>query len=167
MPYAAAIRKVVGDRVPVSVAQRLNDPDFASAVMEKEGFEYISLTRAFHADPHYVRKLIDARPQEILPCIGCNTCLEMTVARTPAGCAANPQTTFEASRPVKTASSPVRVLVVGGGIAGMHAARMLKQQGQTVTLHEASGDSRRPDPLQPPGPGRSWRARRLVEPSVA
>ena len=138
VPYAAAIRKVVGDRVPVSVAQRLNDPEFASAVMEKEGFEYISLTRAFHADPHYVRKLIAGRRQDILPCIGCNTCLEMTVARTPAGCAANPQTTFEVSRPVRTTSSPVRVLVVGGGIAGMHAARMLKQQGQTVTIHEAS-----------------------------
>ena len=35
-----------------SVAQRLNDPEFANAVMEKEGFEYITLTRAFHADPH-------------------------------------------------------------------------------------------------------------------
>src|SRR5262249_22658976 len=91
----AAIRKVVGNRVPVSVAQRLNDPEFASAVMEKEGFEYITLTRAFHADPHYVRKLIEARPQEILPCIGCNTCLERTVARVPNGCAANAQATFE------------------------------------------------------------------------
>jgi 2,4-dienoyl-CoA reductase-like NADH-dependent reductase (Old Yellow Enzyme family) len=43
VPYAAAIRRAVGDRVPVSVAQRLNDPEFASAVMEKEGFEYITL----------------------------------------------------------------------------------------------------------------------------
>src|SRR5262245_39468994 len=80
--------------------------------MEKEGFEYITLTRAFHADPHYVRKLIEARPQEILPCIGCNTCLERTVARVPNGCAANPQSTFETSRSIKIASSPLRVLVV-------------------------------------------------------
>jgi thioredoxin reductase len=138
VPYAAAIRRAVGDRVPVSVAQRLNDPEFASAVMEKEGFEYITLTRAFHADPHYVRKLIDARPKDILPCIGCNTCLEMTVGRVPAQCAANPQTTFEGSQSVKAAASPLRVLVVGGGIAGMHAARMLKQQGHNVKIHEAS-----------------------------
>ena len=138
VPYAAAIRKAVGDRVPVSVAQRLNDPEFASAVMEREGFAYITLTRAFHADPHYVRKLIAGRPRDILPCIGCNTCLEMTVGRVPAGCAANPQTTFEAFRSSKTVSSPRRVLVVGGGIAGMHAARMLKIQGQNVTVHEAS-----------------------------
>ncbi len=171
VPYAAAIRKVVGDRVPVSVAQRLNDPEFASAVMEKEGIDYISLTRAFHADPHYVRKLIDARPQDILPCIGCNTCLEMTVARTPAGCAANPQTTFETSRPVKSASSPVRVLVVGGGIAGMHAARMLKQQGQTVTIHEASetlgGQLRYSRRVQPDhGNLADWLSRQLRELNV-
>jgi len=48
------------------------------------------------------------------------------------------QTTFEGSGSSKTVSSPLRVLVVGGGIAGMHAARMLKQQGQHVTIHEAS-----------------------------
>jgi 2,4-dienoyl-CoA reductase-like NADH-dependent reductase (Old Yellow Enzyme family)/thioredoxin reductase len=171
VPYAAAIRKVVGDRVPVSVAQRLNDPEFASAVMEKEGFEYISLTRAFHADPHYVRKLIAGQRQDILPCIGCNTCLEMTVARTPAGCAANPQTTFEVSRPVKTTSSPVRVLVVGGGIAGMHAARMLKQQGQTVSIHEASdtlgGQIRYSREVQPDhGALADWLSRQLHELNV-
>jgi hypothetical protein len=50
VPHAAAIRKVVGDRVLVSVAQRLNDPEFASAVMEREGFEYI------YADSRFPRR---------------------------------------------------------------------------------------------------------------
>ena len=58
------------------------------------------------------------------------------MGRVPAGCAANPQTTFESSRTINAVSSRVRVLVVGGGIAGMHAARMLKMQGHDVTLHE-------------------------------
>ena len=127
--------------------------------MEKEGFEYITLTRAFHADPHYVRKLIEARPQEILPCIGCNTCLERTVARVPNGCAANPQTTFETSRSIKTVSSPLRVLVVGGGIVGAcgpHAekdkVRMLRstrlQRLSTVRSATAAGSS----PTMAPSP---------------
>ena len=57
MEEAALIRRAVRDRVPVSVAQRMNAPVFADAVMEREGFEYVTLARAFHADPDYVRKL--------------------------------------------------------------------------------------------------------------
>ena len=138
--HAAAICRAVGDRVPVSVAQRLNDPRFASAAMEEHGFSYISLTRGFHADPHYVRKLIEGRVTEILPCIGCNTCLDLCVARVPAGCAANPHSTFEVARAVKPARRALRVLVAGGGVAGMQTARILRRQGHDVTLWEAAGE---------------------------
>ena len=65
---AALIRRAVDDRVPVSVAQRMNDPVFSDMVMEREGFEYVTLARAFHADPDYVRKLAEDRADEILPC---------------------------------------------------------------------------------------------------
>ena len=137
---AALIRQAVGDRVPVSVAQRMNDPVFADLVMEREGFEYVTLARAFHADPDYVRKLEEGRAGRILPCIGCNTCVNLTVARTPAGCAANPSTTFESARTgYTTAPVRLRVLVAGGGIAGLHAARLLGQQGHDVVLCEATG----------------------------
>ena len=137
---AALIRQAVGDRVPVSVAQRMNDPAFADQVMHREGFAYITLARAFHADPDYVRKLEGGRAQEILPCIACNTCVNLTVARTPAGCAANPVSTFEMSRTrFGRAADPIRVLVAGGGIAGLHAARFLGLQGHEVMLFEATG----------------------------
>ena len=137
---AALVRRAVGDRVPVSVAQRMNDPAFADQVMEREGFAYVTLARAFHADPDYVRKLQGGRAREILPCIGCNTCVNLTVARTPAGCAANPVSTFEMSRtPFETAADPIRVLVAGGGIAGLHAARLLGLQDHEVMLCEATG----------------------------
>ena len=136
---AALIRRAVGDRVPVSVAQRMNDPVFADTVMEREGFEYVTLARAFHSDPDYVRKLEQGRPGEILPCIGCNTCVNLTVARTPAGCAANPTSTFELSRTAHAkVRVPQRILVVGGGVAGMHAARFLGLQGHDVILREAT-----------------------------
>ena len=136
---ASLISQAVGGRVPVSVAQRMNDPVFADAVMEREGFEYVTLARAFHSDPDYVRKLEQGRPGEILPCIGCNTCVNLTVARTPAGCAANPTTTFEMSRAEQaTVRVPQRVLVAGGGPAGMHAARFLGLQGHSVNLREAT-----------------------------
>ena len=137
---AALIHRAVGGRTPVSVAQRMNDPVFSDMVMEREGFEYVTLARAFHADPDYVLKLSEGRADEILPCIGCNTCVNLTVARTPAGCAANPYSTFELSRTVsRPVSVPLSVLVVGGGVAGMHAARFLARQGHYVVLREATG----------------------------
>ena len=77
--------------------------------------------------------------EELLPCIACNTCVNLTVRRVPAGCSANPLTTYEASRTFQTATVPQRVLVIGGGVAGMHAARFLALQGQDVTLCEATG----------------------------
>ena len=137
---AAVIRQAVGDRAPVSVAQRMNDPVFADRVMEREGFEYVTLARAFHADPDYVLKLIEDRAGDIVPCISCNACANLTVARTPAGCAANPLSAHEVSRNTpKMAGAALRVMVIGGGVAGMHAARFLGLGGHDVILYERAG----------------------------
>ena len=137
---AALIRRAVGDRVPVSVAQRMNDPVFADQVMEREGFEYVTLARAFHADPDYVLKLMEDRASDIVPCISCNSCVNLTVARTPAGCAANPISAHEISRGAsKKTASPLRTMVIGGGPAGMHAARFLGLAGHDVILYEQTG----------------------------
>lgn len=137
---AALIRRAVGDRAPVSVAQRMNDPVFADQVMEREGFEYVTLARAFHADPDYVLKLAEDRAGDIVPCISCNTCVNLTVARTPAGCAANPVSVHELWRGApRKAVAPLRAMVIGGGVAGMHAARFLGLAGHQVTLAEKTG----------------------------
>lgn len=103
------IRKAVGERVPVSVAQRMNDPAFADQVIEQEGFEFVTLARAFPADPDYVRKLIKARAHE-----------------------------FSRTTPVK-AAVPLKAMVIGGGVAGMHATRSLGLGGHEVTLYEKTG----------------------------
>lgn len=136
VPYAAAIKQAVGD-LPVGVAQKLNDPVFTEQAMIEHGLDFVSLARGFHADPHFVRKLQRGAPEDILPCIACNACLWMSVARTPVLCAANPHTNFEESRRIHPTTAPKTVLVVGGGIAGMHAARILGRQGHRVTLAEA------------------------------
>ena len=135
---AAVIRRALEGRVPVSVAQRMNDPVFAGAVMEREGFEYVTLARAFHADPHYVRHLREGGPEAILPCIGCNGCVNLTVGRTPAGCAANPQSAFEGVRVFRPTAGGRRAVVAGGGPSGLHAARFLAMSGHRVILWEAS-----------------------------
>lgn len=134
---AAAIKKAVGNKVCVSVAQRLNDPDFANEVLGSVGLDFISLTRAFHADPHYIRKLEQNRIDDIIPCIACHHCTNMLEANHAVGCAANPHTAFERRRRKDKISGVVHVAVIGGGPAGMHAARILAEQGVHVSLFEA------------------------------
>lgn len=135
---AAAIKKAVGNQVCVSVAQRLNDPDFANEVMGREGLDFISLTRAFHADPHYIRKLEQNRIGDIIPCIACHHCTNLLEANHAVGCAANPHTSFERRHRKDRISATAHVVVIGGGPAGMHAARILSEQGVRVSLFEAS-----------------------------
>ena len=133
---AAAIKQAVGDRVPVSVGQRLNDPAFAEEVLRRENLDFVTLSRAFHADPHYVRKVEEGRVGDIVPCIACHHCTNLLEASMPVRCAANPSSGLERRRRIAPVSSPRRVLVVGGGPAGMQAARILALQGNHVTLHE-------------------------------
>jgi 2,4-dienoyl-CoA reductase-like NADH-dependent reductase (Old Yellow Enzyme family)/thioredoxin reductase len=137
---AAAIKKAVGNTVPVSVAQRLNDPEFANEVMRREGIDFISLTRAFHADPHFARKVKENRTQDILPCMACHQCTNLLEKNVAAECAANPHSTHERDRRIVSVSRPRHVMIVGGGPAGMHAARILRRQGNRVSLFERTGE---------------------------
>ncbi len=137
---AAFIKKAVGDKVPVSVAQRLNDPEFANEAMRREGLDFISLTRAFHADPHYVRKVAEGRTGDIVPCIACHHCTNLLEINAPVACAANPHSTYERERRIRPVAEPRRVMIVGGGPAGMQVARILARQGNRVSLFEAADE---------------------------
>lgn len=136
---AAAIKAAVRSRVPVSVTQRLNVPELANEVMAKFDLDFVSMTRAFHADPHYPRKLQQGRPDTILPCIACHHCTNLLEANLPAGCAANPFSGFERSYR-SSSREPRRIMVVGAGPGGMHAARILARQGHAVSLYERADE---------------------------
>ena len=136
---AKEIKKAVGDKVPVSVAQKMNDPVFANEAMRREGFDYVSLSRGLHADPYYVRKLEEGRLDEIIPCTACMYCTGVLDANVPVGCSSNPYTVHEKRQWKGKMDPPAKVVVVGGGPGGMMAAKILAEQGQQVTLFEATG----------------------------
>lgn len=137
---AAAIKSVVG--IPVMVAGKLNDLALAEQVLEEGKADFIDLGRALLADPAFVRKALTGRTDEIRPCICCNNCRENTAVKfAPLECTVNPACGNEGewerklARPVARAK---RVLVIGGGPAGMQAAIVASLRGHTVTLWEKS-----------------------------
>ena len=133
---ARAIKDAVGTDVMVSATQRLNDPHFANNVLRKEGLDFISVTRAFHADPNYGVKIAEGRFDDINHCISCHECVVLLELNKPTLCAVNVHAGLESVRRKHPAPKPRQVTVVGGGPGGMEAARLLAEQGHQVTLYE-------------------------------
>lgn len=136
-PYCKMVKDVVD--VPVLCAGRMDDPDMASASIENGECDVISLGRPLLADPDYVNKLRSNRFEEVRPCISCHEgCMGRIQEYSMINCAVNPQ----AARERVTAYEPIckskNVLVVGGGVAGCEAARVLAIRGHKPELFEKS-----------------------------
>ena len=119
--------------------------DAATAVHAvKEGYiDMVGMTRAFLADPHHVRKLAESREAEIRPCVGAGYCVDRVLLGKDALCLHNVATGRELTLPqvISQSSGPRRrITVVGGGPAGLEAARVSAARGHAVTLFEAAGE---------------------------
>lgn len=139
VPLAVDIKKAV--TIPVSVAGRINDPVLANSILEEGKADFVSLGRPFLADAEFPKKAREGRSEDIRKCIACCLCMDTVVGREqPLICAVNATVGREAETEMLPASSPKRVVVVGGGPAGMEAARVAALRGHTVTLFE-KGDA--------------------------
>tara|TARA_B100000686_G_scaffold270585_1_gene286999 strand:- start:958 stop:2295 length:1338 start_codon:yes stop_codon:yes gene_type:complete len=136
--YAANISAAVS--LPVMAVGRLKNPELAEEVIASGKAAVVAQARALIADPFWVQKLDDQTPQQIRPCIGCNQgCFGYLYTNRPITCAVNPAVGHERTIGYGTeTSSTGRVLVVGGGPAGMEAAIAARERGLEVTLAEAS-----------------------------
>jgi 2,4-dienoyl-CoA reductase (NADPH2) len=126
--------------IPVCASNRINTPELVEELLADGTADLVSMARPFLADPAFVQKAAEGRPDEINTCIACNqACLDHTFANQRASCLVNPRACHE----TKLVLLPVpqrrakTVAVVGGGPAGMAAALSAAERGHQVTLFEA------------------------------
>ena len=133
---AAKVKEVV--KIPVIAVGRLEIPELAEKVIEEGKADMVALGRGLLADPYWPIKVQEGRIEDIRPCLGCHDgCMgRMLDQNKPLSCAVNPATGREKLYELRPALKPKKVIVVGGGIAGMEAARVVATRGHKVTLYE-------------------------------
>jgi 2,4-dienoyl-CoA reductase-like NADH-dependent reductase (Old Yellow Enzyme family) len=134
-PVGAFKREVA---IPVFHAARVSDVATARHAIAEGLLDMVAMTRAQIADPHLVAKIIAGREQEIRPCVGATHCQSPYRP----SCLHNPSTGRESILPHEIARSPRperKVVVIGGGPAGLEAARVSAIRGHKVILLEAAG----------------------------
>ena len=138
IPLAAKAKAAV--KIPVIAGGRMQNYDLAAEAIEKGEIDAVGLGRPSLADPDYPHKVIAGEVEKIRPCIGCNMgCFRRCVETgEPVSCAVNPQAARELVMGLKPGEGEKKVVVVGGGVAGMEAARTSALRGYKVTLFEKS-----------------------------
>lgn len=136
---ARGVRKAVS--VPVIAVGAIHDPGLAEEVVSAGSADLVALGRALVADPELPSKIRAGRPETVRPCIRCNEgCLDRVHSFRTMHCTVNTEVGRERDRAIRRAESPKRVCVVGGGPAGLEAARVLAARGHQVTLAEKEAE---------------------------
>ena len=136
LDWATQVKNVV--KVPVIAVGRL-DPDTADRAIAEGKCDFVAMARKLLADPELPNKLIKGDAGAIRPCIYCYVCVSQIFVNQRVKCAANPFTGHEHDKLILPAEQPRHIVVVGGGPAGLEAARLASLRGHRVTLLERSG----------------------------
>ncbi|MDN5347061.1 MAG: hypothetical protein PWP65_625 [Clostridia bacterium] len=135
---ALPIKKAVN--IPVITGGKINDPVFAEQILAEGKADFVAIGRAQVADPEWANKAREGRFKDIRRCIYCCNCLTWErrprLAERGFSCTVNPAVLREREFVIKRAPQPKKVMVVGGGLAGMEAARVLAERGHIVELYE-------------------------------
>lgn len=133
VPLAAAIRASV--TVPVITVGRL-DAEQGEKALRRGAADFVSFNRRLLADPDFPNKIASGRIDDIAPCTACISCFNLGEHGKPVDCRINASLGREGEYEIKPAERKKRVMVIGGGPAGMEAARVAALRGHDVSLYE-------------------------------
>ena len=140
-PYGFFVR-IAGDikkavNVPVSAVGRIVDAEMAERVIESGMADIVAMGRPLLADPDWGTKIAAGKACDIRRCISCNKgCTDAIQNRQFLSCVLNAENGYENSRSIQPAAQKKKVAVLGGGPAGLEAARVAALRGHDVTLFE-------------------------------
>ena len=122
-PYARRVKEAVS--VPVSTVGRIMTPEDGARLIEENACDFVGFGRPILCDPDYANKVAAGQADLIRPCIMCNHgCTDAIASRRFISCVLNPENGYEYKRVITPAGTPRKIAVVGGGPAGMEAARV-------------------------------------------
>ena len=129
------VKKAVN--IPVVCAGRFDDPELAEQAIEEGKIDIMGMGRPLLADPELGHKFYEGRLEDVRPCISCHQgCLGRIFQGKDISCAVNPACGREKSYALTEAEKKKKVLVIGGGLGGMEAARVCALRGHEVDLYE-------------------------------
>ncbi len=139
--YAKAMREIAGG-LPILYAGRVVRPEMAERLLADGACDLVAMTRAILADPELPNKAREGRLGEIRHCVGANVCIGRRYGHyQPVACIYNPSAGRERElEPLSPARPARRIVVVGGGPAGLEVARVAAERGHRVVLFEAAGE---------------------------
>jgi len=134
VPLAEGMKKAVS--VPVIAVGKITGPDMAEELLQQGRADMVAMGRALIADPELPNKAKEGRVDEIRPCIYCNECIGRLYRNWRVRCTVNPYVGEEGKPKASPLMEKKRILVIGGGPAGLEAATVATIRGHEVTLCE-------------------------------
>lgn len=125
--------------IPVIAVNKINTPYVAESILNQGKADFVAIGRASIADPYFPKKILEGKIDDIIPCIACDQGCQGKIAKgEPVSCLVNPRTGREDEYNLDKVDNAKKVMVIGGGLAGMQAAIVAAQKGHYVEIFEKS-----------------------------